>query len=63
MKKIEIVVGPEGRTTFETKGFSGSSCQHATRFLDKVLGERIGERLTGEFYQSQPVEHANHERA
>ena len=63
MKKIEIVVSPEGKTTIETRGFSGSSCQEATRFLEKALGERIGERLTGEFYQSQPIEQANHERA
>jgi hypothetical protein len=63
MKKIEIVVSPEGRTTIETRGFSGSSCQEATQFLEKALGERVGERLTNEFYQSQPIEQADHERA
>ena len=63
MKRIEIVVSPDGKTVIETRGFSGSSCQDATRFLEKALGERIGERLTGEFYQSQPTEQANHEPA
>ena len=63
MKRIEIVVNPDGKTVIETEGFSGSSCQEATRFLEKALGERSGERLTGEFYQPQPIEQADDERA
>jgi hypothetical protein len=49
-KIIEIIVSPTGQTTIETKGFAGSSCRDASRFLEEALGLRTDERLTGEFY-------------
>lgn len=56
MKTIEITVSPAGQTSVETKGFSGSECRQASEFLEKALGQRTGEQLTGEFYaqESQP---------
>ncbi len=56
MKIIELIVSPAGQTRIETKGFSGSSCQVATRDLENALGIRESEQLTAEFYaqQSQP---------
>lgn len=56
MKTIEILISPEGQTRLETKGFSGSSCRDASQFLEGALGLPIGEQLTSEFHQSQPVE-------
>ena len=56
MKLIEIIVDPTGRTHVETKGFAGTACQEASRFVEQALGRRTGERLTGEFHQPQPVE-------
>lgn len=56
MKTIEILIGPKGETTLTTKGFSGPSCREASRFLEATLGQRLGERLTAEFHQAQPVE-------
>jgi DUF2997 family protein len=57
MQIIELIVSPSGQTRIETKGFSGSSCQEATRELEKALGLRESEQLTAEFYaqQSQPL--------
>jgi hypothetical protein len=49
---IEIVVKPDGNTTVQTKGFAGSSCREATRFLEKALGQVAGEQLTAEFHNS-----------
>jgi hypothetical protein len=56
LKTIEITVSPAGQTSVETKGFSGSECRQASEFLEKALGQRTGEQLTGEFYaqESQP---------
>ena len=51
-KTIEILVTPEGRTSIQTLGFTGSSCREASRFLEEALGRRAGERLTAEFHQS-----------
>lgn len=53
MKTIEIIVSPKGETRVETKGFAGSACREASRFLESALGQRTGEQLTGEFHHQQ----------
>ena len=52
---IEIIVSPQGQTKMQTKGFSGSSCRDASKFLEEALGQRTEETLTSEFYASQDV--------
>ena len=42
MKTIEIIVSPSGQVRIETKGFSGSECQEASRFIEQALGKREG---------------------
>ena len=53
MKRIEILVAPDGQTTVETKGFAGAECRDASRFIERALGKTSKERLTAEFYQSE----------
>ena len=31
---IEVIVSPQGETTVQTKGYAGSECQQASKFLD-----------------------------
>ena len=62
-KTIEIVVSPKGETTVTTKGFAGSSCRDAGKFIEQALGQRTGERLTAEFHHSQAVEQTTQQRA
>ena len=50
---IEVIVSPTGQTTVQTKGFTGASCQNASRSIEQALGQVISEQLTAEFYQSQ----------
>ena len=50
---IEIIVSPTGQTSVQTKGFTGATCQEASRFIEQELGSRQGETLTSEFYQNQ----------
>lgn len=57
MKKIiRVIVSPRGETKVETKGFAGGECREASRFLERALGQPVGEQLTAEFYQEQPAE-------
>lgn len=49
-KIIQVVVSPKGETKIETMGFTGSSCQEASRALEQALGAKTGETLTGEYY-------------
>ena len=53
MKTIEIIVSPDGQSRVETKGFAGSDCREASRFLEEALGSRTSEQLTPEFYHQQ----------
>ena len=61
-RTIEIVVTPEGKTTVQTLGFAGSSCRHASRFIEQALGQQTTERLTAEFHQSQSIGQTQQQR-
>jgi hypothetical protein len=47
---IEVIVSPHGEARVETKGFAGSGCREASRFLEQALGVKAAEQLTSEFY-------------
>lgn len=49
---IELYVSPTGETRIETRGFTGSSCQAASRFLEAALGTCLAETLTAAYFQS-----------
>lgn len=63
MTTIEIVITPKGTSTVQTKGFRGSSCREASRFLEQALGNRIGEQLTPEFHQSEVLQQNQHHQS
>ncbi len=49
-KIIEIIVTPDGKTRVETKGFVGSECREASKFIERALGQQTDEQLTRDFY-------------
>ena len=49
-RTIEITVDPKGKTTVETRGFTGASCQQASRFIEQALGKTSSESLKAEFH-------------
>ncbi len=63
MRTIEIIVTPEGKTTVQTLGFTGSSCRDASRFIEQALGSRAAEHLTAEFHEVQPTEQHHQQRS
>jgi hypothetical protein len=63
MKTIEIIVTTDGRTNVQTLGFSGPSCRDASKFIEEALGQRIAENRTAEFYQTQPIDQQQQQRA
>ena len=62
-KVIEIIVTAKGETTVTTKGFTGSSCRDASRFIEQALGQQTSEKLTAEFYQTATVEQQQQQRS
>jgi hypothetical protein len=49
---IEVIVSPQGEVTMQTKGYAGSDCLQASRFLEQALGVVSNDHKTAEFYQS-----------
>ncbi|MEK6248502.1 MAG: DUF2997 domain-containing protein [Planctomycetales bacterium] len=62
MKTIEIIVTEDGKTSVQTKGFSGASCREASRFIEQAMGTRVGEQVTAEFYQTESVREDQQQR-
>lgn len=62
-KIIEVIVSPTGEIKLETKGFVGSSCRDASKFLEEALGQRTGEQTTAEFHSQQTDQHSAQENA
>jgi hypothetical protein len=56
MRVIEITVSRTGETTVQTKGYAGSDCVAASRFLEEALGTAAAEQRTAEFYAEAPAE-------
>ena len=50
MKRVEIIVDPKGDSKVETKGFSGSECVEASKFIEQALGKETASRTTAEFF-------------
>jgi Protein of unknown function (DUF2997) len=53
---IEVTVSPKGETLVQTKGYAGSDCLRASRYLEESLGLAADERTTAEFYQEAAVQ-------
>jgi hypothetical protein len=53
---IEMIVSPTGGVTVQTKGYAGSQCVQASRFLEQALGVSASDRKTAEFYETSAVQ-------
>lgn len=49
---IVVIVSPQGETTVQTKGYQGSECIQASKFLENALGVTTADRKTAEFYHA-----------
>ncbi len=63
MKVIEIVVTPEGKSNLQTRGFSGTACRDASRYMEQALGIRTAESVTAEFHQSEQIRQHQHQQS
>ncbi len=53
---IEVIVSLQGEATVQTKGYAGSDCLQASRFVEQALGVVTTEHKTSEFFQSTSAE-------
>lgn len=50
---IEVTVSPQGEITVQTKGYAGTDCLQASKFLEAALGVPLSDKKTAEFYSHQ----------
>jgi hypothetical protein len=53
---IEVIVSPRGETKLQTRGYAGSDCLQASKFLEEALGTPLAESKTAEFYEAAASE-------
>ena len=53
---IEVIVSPQGEATVQTKGYVGSDCLQASKFLEQALGIIAADRKTAEFFDAVKTE-------
>ena len=53
MKTIEVLVSPSGDISIEGVGFSGPSCEQATKFLEEALGTVSNKAKKPEYHQQR----------
>ncbi len=50
-QRIEVWVSPEGAITVAAHGYTGNSCEEATRFLEEQLGSIGRRQRTRDWYR------------
>lgn len=52
-ERIDVWISPEGSITLDAVGYTGSSCEEATRFLETALGTIGRKQRTRDYYRRQ----------
>jgi len=60
-ERIDVWISPEGAITLDAVGYSGSSCEEATRFLEDSLGTVGRKQRTRDYYRRQKNQQQNPE--
>jgi hypothetical protein len=60
-ERIDVWISPEGAITLDAVGYTGSSCEEATRFLEESLGTVGRKQRTRDYYRRQKNQQQNPE--
>ncbi len=58
-ERIDVWISPEGAITLDAVGYTGSSCEEATRFLEESLGAVGRKQRTRDYYRRQKNQQQN----
>jgi len=61
MKTIEIIVDNKGECTAQTKGFMGTACRDASKFIERALGVVQSDTPTAEAYGTAVIDQRLHQ--
>jgi hypothetical protein len=61
-QRIDVWISPEGAITIDAVGYTGSSCEEATAFLEQALGT-VGRRQRGrDYYRKNGNQNSNQQQ-
>ena len=58
-ERIDVWISPEGAITIDAVGYTGSSCEEATRFLETSLGTIGRKQRTRDYYRKNTRHQSN----
>ena len=58
-ERIDVWISPEGAITLDAVGYTGSTCEEATRFLEESLGIVGRKQRTRDYYRRQKNQQQN----
>ena len=60
--RIDVWISPEGAITIDAVGYTGSSCEEATQFLEEALGTVGRKQRTRDYYRRQQNHQSNNDQ-
>ncbi len=60
-ERIDVWISPEGAITLDAVGYTGNTCEEATRFLEETLGTVGRKQRTRDYYRRQTNHHQKHQ--
>ena len=58
-ERIDVWISSEGAITLDAVGYTGSTCEEATRFLEESLGTVGRKQRTRDYYRRQKNQQQN----
>ena len=58
-ERIDVWISPEGVITIDAVGYTGSSCEEATRFLETSLGTVGRKQRSRDYYRKNTSQQSN----
>jgi len=58
-ERIDVWISPEGAITLDAVGYTGSTCEEATRFLEESLGTVGRKQRTRDYFRRQKNQQQN----
>lgn len=57
--RIDVWISPEGAITLDAIGYTGNTCEEATRFLEEALGTVGCKQRTRDYYRKNTNHQSN----
>jgi len=61
-QSIVVWISPEGHVTIDAVGYTGSSCEEATAFLESELGSVGRKQRTRDYYRKSQVTNSHQQK-